>query len=153
CGARLGKTGAGTLILSGTNTFADSTTIVEGSLQIDGTLTTSATSITAGGTLSGTGHAADVMLLSGGRLSPGDDGSNDGVGTRALHDLSWSGGGHLVAQVSHDAGMLDHVSVSSLLPGTAGSPRVRTVIAGAEPLIGEVYTLIQCSTSCGAFQP
>ena len=68
----LTKSGAGTLILSGTNTFGSAATVDAGTLLVDGSIATSVT-VNNGGTLGGAGSIAHAVTVnSGGTLSPGN---------------------------------------------------------------------------------
>ncbi len=69
----LTKTGAGTFILSGINTYTGSTQIAAGILSVTGsTAAGSAVTVSSGGTLTGTGTVAGtVAVANGGTLAPG----------------------------------------------------------------------------------
>jgi autotransporter-associated beta strand protein len=67
------KQGAGTLILSGNNTYSGATTVAAGSLLINGSLANSAVSVGRCGTLGGSGSIGELVTVqSGGVLSPGN---------------------------------------------------------------------------------
>ena len=63
---------AGTLVLSGSDTYSGPTTANSGSLVINGWLTNSAVSIDSGASLSGTGSLTSATIFGGGILAPGD---------------------------------------------------------------------------------
>jgi len=70
---RLVKNGAGTVVLSGANTYSGSTTVSGGKLLVDGSLrNTSEIIVGSGATLGGSGLIAGATtVLAGGRLAPG----------------------------------------------------------------------------------
>jgi autotransporter-associated beta strand protein len=104
----LTKIGAGTLTLTGANTYGGATNINAGILRASN-LTGSATgtgsvNVNAGGTLAGTGTLSGVVTLaSGGTISPGDAGA---VGTLSFGGLTLNAGSVLTyewdAAQNHD---------------------------------------------------
>lgn len=84
-GFSITKTGAGTLRLSGANTYTDSTTVSAGTLLVNGsTSTNSAVTVSGGATLGGTGTVAGALTINGGgMLAPGDSSAST-LGTGAL---------------------------------------------------------------------
>ncbi|MBO1327784.1 autotransporter domain-containing protein [Acetobacter suratthaniensis] len=66
------KTGAGTLVLTGANTYTGGTEVADGTLQVDGSLT-SAVTVDSSGTLSGVGQVGTTTVS--GMLAPGDTGT------------------------------------------------------------------------------
>lgn len=64
------KSGAGTIILTGANTYTGPTLVTAGTLEIDGTLPNSATTVSSGATLSGIGTVSTVDVF--GTLAAGN---------------------------------------------------------------------------------
>jgi autotransporter-associated beta strand protein len=72
------KTDAGTLTLSGANTYTGTTTVSNGTLLVNGSLASGSAVTVAGGTLGGTGTiGGSVTVNSGGSFAPG----TNGIGT------------------------------------------------------------------------
>ena len=64
------KIGAGTIVLTNTNTYTGVTNINAGVLQVDGSIS-STTFVNAGGTLAGSGTIASASVINSGIVSPG----------------------------------------------------------------------------------
>jgi autotransporter-associated beta strand protein len=83
--APLTKTGLGTVIFSGSNTYGGSTTVAAGTLLVNGQVTNSAVTVANGGMLGGSGTIlSSVSVASGGILSPGNSPGLLSVGSLAL---------------------------------------------------------------------
>ena len=68
----LTKIGAGSLTLSGINTFTGATTVNGGSLIVDGSIVSSSgVQVNAGGSVGGSGFLPSTVIASGGALAPG----------------------------------------------------------------------------------
>ncbi len=93
-GARLVKTGTGTLTLTGDSTYTGTTTINGGELRVNGSLT-SAVTVQTGGTLSGTGTISKAVTVeSGGTLSAGQS-----PGTLTVNSLTLDAGSTTVFEL------------------------------------------------------
>ncbi len=69
----LTKAGAGTLNLTGTNTYIGQTVVEEGRLAVNGSIASSAlTTVSNGGTLGGNGTVGNLVVASGGKVAPGN---------------------------------------------------------------------------------
>jgi autotransporter-associated beta strand protein len=77
----LAKSGAGTLTLTGSNTYGGTTTVSAGTLRVNGAIgSTAALTVASGATLSGTGTiASPVTVASGAAVTPGDGNGNHGT--------------------------------------------------------------------------
>jgi len=143
----LSKLSAGTLILTGANTYTGGTTINAGTLLANnpsGSATgNGAVIVRATGTLGGTGTVSgSVTLESGGTLAPGA-----GIGTLATGDLDIPSGANLVAQINSTLTASDTVNVSGNV--RLGGTLTITDIAGAPGILalGTKLTLISYSGS------
>jgi outer membrane autotransporter protein len=68
----LTKAGAGTLFLTGANTYSGNTLVSGGVLSINGSLINSAVQILSGGTLKGSGQITNIIVGSGATIAPGN---------------------------------------------------------------------------------
>ena len=140
------KTGAGTQILSGINSYTGGTIVQNGTLQYDGTLSSANGAFTvSGGTLAGTGTLnRPVTVQAGGTLAPGAS-----IGTLTInHTLSLAG--HALMEIDKTGGVRtsDHVQgVSTLTYGGT-----LTVTNSGEALVsGDSFTLFTASSYSGSF--
>jgi autotransporter-associated beta strand protein len=65
------KIGAGTLALTGTNTYSGATTVNAGTLFVNGSIANSAVTVNSGATLAGIGTVGATTINSGGIFAPG----------------------------------------------------------------------------------
>jgi len=113
------KSGAGTWVLTGTNTYTGATTVSEGKLLINGsTVASSTVGVSAGATLGGTGTIGGAVNVTG-SLSPGASIETLGTGT-----LSFGNGSSLLHELN------------SSVPATVGSDLLK--VTGDLNLAGTV---------------
>jgi autotransporter-associated beta strand protein len=144
-GAAITKQGAGTLILSGTNTYTGGTTVNAGTLQVDGSIGDA--TVNGGSTLSGTGTVANVTLNSAGIIAPGDS-------PGALHgtSLAWNGGGSFNFQLGATNSTIDSdqfALTGTLTKGSAGTFMFHFSDGNGAPTLGTTYTLITFTSNAG----
>ena len=139
------KIGAGTLTLSGANTYTGPTTISDGKLIVDGSIM-SAVTVNNGGALAGSGITGSVTLNSGGFVAPS--------GSQTLHingNYAQNDGGELKIEVAGaDPNASGHLNITggATLDGTL---EVRFV-NGFLPAGGQVFRLFDVAgTFTGSF--
>ena len=114
------KTGAGTVVMNGTNSYAAATAVDAGTLEVTGSLTNSALTVNSGGTLSGTGTVAQLAtVLGGGTLAPGAA-SPAGTGILSLGGLSLASTATTVIAITGPTPGTDFDQVSILGSGSLG---------------------------------
>ena len=110
------KSGAGSLTLSGNNTYSGATTVSAGTLVVNGT-NVSATTVQSGATLGGSGAVASATIGSGGTIAPGNS-----PGTLTLtNGLTWTGGGNYNWQIFNVGGTAGQTNAWDLINVTGGA--------------------------------
>ncbi|WP_438479950.1 beta strand repeat-containing protein [Oleiharenicola lentus] len=95
----LTKSGAGTLTLTGTNTYTGATTVNAGTLVVSGSIASSSlTTVASGGRLSGSGSVGALTVSAGGTLAPGNS-----PGTLSAGNTTWASGGNYHWEVNDAA--------------------------------------------------
>jgi autotransporter-associated beta strand protein len=114
-GGSLVKTGTGTLVLSGVNSYTGSTTVNAGALGVNGSNSASVlTIVNDGGTLGGTGTVGTTQIHGGGTLSPGNS-----IGTLTVNgNLAFGAGSTYAVEASPGAVDRTNVSGTATLAGT-----------------------------------
>ena len=147
-GAVFTKAGAGTLRLSGANTFAKPTVVSAGTLLVSGSLAAgSVVTVSAGGTLGGTGNIkGPTTVQSGGTFAPG----NFGIGVLTLSGIL-SLAGNTVMEIGKSGGVKtnDEAVISSIL--TQGGALTVTNIGTDALIAGDSFKLFQAASYAGSF--
>lgn len=116
----LEKVGAGTLILSGPNTYTGTTAVDGGVLQVDGSISSlSQTTVNAGGTLAGVGTVGDTKILSGGIFAPGD--AAPGGFLTVAGNLAFESGALYLVQFNSTLSSFANVTGTAALNGQVGA--------------------------------
>jgi fibronectin-binding autotransporter adhesin len=141
----------GVLNLTGVNSYAGNTTVASGTLEANSSSATGTGTVTvqSGGTLAGTGTAGNVVINSGGILSPG----NTSVGTLTVGTLTMNAGA--IGDIEFNGSANDQTVASSLSLSssvfnlfTAGgtqpwtTPGTYTLITygGSDPVLDSTWT-------------
>jgi autotransporter-associated beta strand protein len=141
------KTGSGTVVLTGGNTYAGGTVINGGTLLVNnmtGTGTGSgAVTVNKGATLGGSGTiTGTTTLTSGGILEPGAGSLGTAGSIFSGSSLVWNGGGTLTLQIGSVADEL--VLNGKLTKGSAGIFTIDILDANIQP---GTYTLVTFATT------
>jgi len=120
----LTKSGAGTLTLTGGNTYTGTTSVNSGTLAINGNISTTVTTVNIGGTLIGTGTTGAVTVKSGGTLAPGNSPGILNTGNTILESgstLSIEINGATLGTGYDQLNVIGSASLAGLLSITMGS--------------------------------
>ena len=146
----LAKQGAGTLTLSGANTYTGPTTVSAGTLLVNGSLAGGgATTVAGGGTIGGSGTlGGPLSIAAGGTVSPGNS-----PGTLTTGNLSLAAGSTALVEVAGTAAgsAYDQLVVAGSVALGGGNLQLAL---GYVPTVGDAYTLIDNDGSdpvAGAF--
>ncbi|MGD9947228.1 MAG: autotransporter domain-containing protein [Desulfobulbus sp.] len=132
------KLGAGTLTLTGADTYTGTTSINAGTLVVNGSLVSPVT-VAIGGTLRGTGSLSDALTVNG-TLSPGDS-----VGTLTVASMTMNAGSTFCTKVAstYSYGKLN-VGGMAVLPDNANI--VVDVIGSTYNTSGKLDNIISAGT-------
>lgn len=144
-GGGLTKLGAGTLTLSGANTYAGPTTVSNGTLLVTGALGAGAVSVESGATLGGTGTIdGPVTVAAGGTFAPGTS-----IGTLTVNN-TLTLGGSTALEVNKSGMTLTSDLATGITTLNCGGTVV--VTATGDPLaVGDEFTVFSAATFSGAF--
>ncbi|HEY5063934.1 MAG TPA: autotransporter domain-containing protein [Xanthobacteraceae bacterium] len=113
----LNMNGAGTLVLSATNTYTGPTNVDSGTLEITGSIASSTlTTVEAGGTLTGNGTIGNLTIASGGTFTPGS--GTPGTTTTVAGNLAFQSGAIYLVQINPTTASFAKVAGTASLAGT-----------------------------------
>lgn len=142
--SNLTKSGAGTLLLTGANTYSGSTTVNAGTLTlgnapsnpIAGSLT-SAVTVNTGGTLGGSGTVNGTLAVAGGTIAPG----TSGTGTFSAGNTTLAGGSRYTFEINNATGTAGSSSGWDLLTGVNATRMLDITATAATPIQINVFSL------------
>jgi len=146
-GGSVAKLGAGTLTLSGINSYTGTTTVSTGTLQVQGSIApSSGLTVNRGATLSGNGSITGTTINAGGILAPNNAGSSALAITGGSGTLSLASGS--ISNFSIISGNSDRVTASGSinLDGV-----LNLAFSGGNYLTSAPYTLFQGQSRSGTF--
>jgi outer membrane autotransporter protein len=133
-GGSLVKTGAGTLTLSGINTYTGGTTISDGRLVVNGALASSTVTV-QGGILGGSGTVGGIVANVGGTVAPGNS-----IGTLNVAGNVSFGSGSIYQVEVNAAGQSDRIAATGTVMLNGGT--VQVLNAPGSQALGQHYTIL-----------
>ena len=143
----LEKTGDGTWVVSGANSYTGTTSVADGTLLVNGAHTGGgAYTVAACATLGGTGSTSGALTVSG-VVNPG----TAGAGTLTVNgNGTFVGGSTALFQIGGaTAGQFDKLSLTGTL--AAGGTLDVDLINGFTPTAGNSFDMLDFTTATGAF--
>ncbi len=140
------KLGAGTLVLSGTNTYTGTTEVAAGTLAVSGSIASGATTVDGGATLTG-GGTINGGVVNNGNVAPGDPTTMTVNG-----NYTQNSGGNLQVQINNlgtTPGVNNSLLVVAGAANIAGTVEIQP--AAGTYAAGSQYTFLQAGHLSGAF--
>jgi hypothetical protein len=149
----LAKSGAGVLVLGGTNAYAGNTTVTDGILRVSGDINASAgVSLSAAATLTGDGNIKDADIY--GTVAPGTGANATGV-LHVLHTLFLENGAlscfHADGAGNSSKLLVTPSAGNPILNGFAYLAGVARIDFSAGPVPGTQYILLNAAGLIGTF--
>ena len=126
-GGSLVKTGTGTLMLSGANTYTGPTVVNQGKLVVNGSIVSDVT-VDNGGELGGTGQIGALTVGNGGVYAPGNS-----IGTQTVNGAFTLGSGAVYRVEANAQGQSDKVVVKGAVNLTGATLRVLAANGNYKP--------------------
>ncbi|MFD0895723.1 autotransporter-associated beta strand repeat-containing protein [Luteolibacter ambystomatis] len=141
------KTGAGVLRLGGTNSYAGTTTVANGTLNLTGSIAAGAVTVQSGGTLTGTGNLGGATTVQGGgSIAPG----TNAIGTLTVNNaLTLAGTTRM--EIAKTGTTLTADKLTGLTTVTYGGT-LQVASLGPDALAaGDTFQLFSATSRAGSF--
>jgi autotransporter-associated beta strand protein/T5SS/PEP-CTERM-associated repeat protein len=155
----LEKIGAGTLVLSGVNTYSGPTTVSGGALIVTGSIANSPVTVGNGAVLTGIGTVGAATVLSGGTFAPGPTGTPGAMSING--NLAFQSGAVYLVQVNPSTASSANVTAggTATLAGTVAAAfasgsyvtRNYTILSAAGGLNGTTFNTLTTSNLPAGF--
>jgi outer membrane autotransporter protein len=131
------KTGAGTLILAGTNSYQGGTTVAAGTLRVNGNSSSTAAVVNSGATIGGTGSVGTLLVRTGATVAPGNS-----IGALAVSGAYTQQAGGIYAVELGTSGVGDKLNIAGT--ATLASGAVANIIntTGAPFALGSRWNIL-----------
>ena len=143
------KSGTGTLVLSGPNTYTGATTVSNGTLEVDGQLANSPVAV-SGGALDGSGTINGPVTLNSGTLAPA---TAAGIGTLTINNTLSINGGTIAMRITKTGGSPTADKLAGLTSMAYGGRLTVTNVTTDSQILasGDTFTLFSAGSYSGNF--